>query len=284
MNTSYDKGNKIILIAADDGVTKPLETKAEAESEFIILSNTDSSAQGSDKILFIGYNELLTEIVTELDKYLSKDSEILIAYESEDEQDFDFNVNNISVQTRNCDIYNQQVLADFASRGYTQIVILSNSDIDANESDSKTLLILLHLRSLSQRNGYNFSITSEMRNVRNQELANVARVNDFVVSSNITGLMTAQLSQNRQLYEVFEDLLDEDGSEIYFKPVSDYIVLGKPVSLYTVVHALCLKDEIFIGYKRFIDDEGNFEIVLNPSKSSSTTFRDVDMFIVISEN
>lgn len=56
-----------------------------------------------------------------------------------------------------------------------------------------------------------------MRSVDNQELATVAKVNDFVVGSIITNLMIAQISENRKLARLFEDLLDADGSELYMK-------------------------------------------------------------------
>ena len=33
---------------------------------------------------------------------------------------------------------------------------------------------------------------------------------------------------------IFDELLDEDGSEIYMRPVSDYVSISEPVTFYTI--------------------------------------------------
>ena len=53
---------------------------------------------------------------------------------------------------------------------------------DLHQADAHTLITLLHLRDLRERNGYTFSIVSEMLDTRNRALAQVTRADDFVVS------------------------------------------------------------------------------------------------------
>jgi len=65
--------------------------------------------------------------------------------------------------------------------------------------------------------------------LRNRELAEVTRVDDFIVSDHLVSLMMSQLSEDADLYAVFTDIFDPEGSEIYMKPVRDYVELGKPV-------------------------------------------------------
>ena len=79
-------------------------------------------------------------------------------------------------------------------------------------------------------------------------------------------------------------MLNEEGSEIYLKPVGDSVETGKPVALFSVARALISKGSIFIGYKRFTDTCGNYEIVLNPSKGNSVVFGEKDMLIAIARS
>ena len=54
---------------------------------------------------------------------------------------------------------------------YAHVVVLSYSDeLDHEEADSRTLVTLLHLRDIAERNGRSFSIVSEMLDDRNREL------------------------------------------------------------------------------------------------------------------
>ena len=76
-----------------------------------------------------------------------------------------------------------------------------------------------------------------MIDVRNRELAEVTRADDFVVSNKLVGLMLAQASENEYLSAIFDDLLDEKGSEIYMRLAADYVTTDKPVTFYTVAEA-----------------------------------------------
>ena len=89
-----------------------------------------------------------------------------------------------------------------------------------------------------------------MIDVRNRELAEVTRADDFVVSNKLVSLMLAQASENEYLSAIFDDLLDEKGSEIYMRPVDDYVAIDRPVIFYTVAEAARRRGEVAIGYRR----------------------------------
>jgi hypothetical protein len=130
-------------------------------------------------------------------------------------------------------------------------MVLGYSDhMEAQSADTRTLITLLHLRKLSERLGEHISVVSEMIDIRNRELAEVTRADDFVVSNKLVSLMLAQASENEYLSAIFDDLLDEDGSEIYMRPVGDYVDLDQPVSFYTIAEAARRRGETAIGYRR----------------------------------
>src|SRR4030042_6291682 len=109
-----------------------------------------------------------------------------------------------------------------------------------------------------------------MLDIRNRSLAEVAKVNDFIVSDKILSLILTQVSENKLLNLVFKDLFDSDGSEIYIKKAYNYIDCRNEVNFYTVLEAASLKNEVAIGYK-LIEHETNparnYGIVINPEKS-----------------
>ncbi len=142
---------------------------------------------------------------------------------------------------------------------------------------------LLQLRDIAAKTGLKFSVTSEMRSVENQELAQVTKVTDFVVSSNITALMMTQISQAREQFVILDDLLSDDGSELYMKDAGRYVQLGESVDFYTIGAAATQYGEIVVGYKKYQDD-GEFDIVLNPPKAATVVLRQGDSLILLAEN
>ena len=114
-----------------------------------------------------------------------------------------------------------------------------------------------------------------MIDVRNRELAEVTRADDFVVSNKLVSLMLAQATENENLSAIFDDLLDEQGSEIYMRPAEDYVELGRPVNFYTVTEAARRRGEV--GHRLRAADAARPAttarnmggVVVNPSKSET---------------
>jgi hypothetical protein len=122
--------------------------------------------------------------------------------------------------------------------------------------------------------------------LRNRELAEVAKVDDFIVSDHLISLMMSQLSENGDLYDVFTDLFDPEGSEIYLKPAADYVEIGQSVNFYTVVEAARLRGETAIGYRIVSeqhDADKGYGVRTNPKKSVEVTFAATDKVIVLAE-
>src|SRR5258705_13152532 len=97
----------------------------------------------------------------------------------------------------------------------------------------------------------------------------------------------SQLSENAELFDVFTDIFDPEGAEIYLKPVSDYVATGEPVNFYTVVEAARRRGETALGYRSTSEanDAGNaYGVHTNPKKSEKVTFAPEDKVIVIAEN
>ena len=82
-------------------------------------------------------------------------------------------------------------------------------------------------------------------------------------------------------------MFDPEGSEIYLKPVGDYVETGQPVNFYTVVEAARRRGETAIGYRLFSeikDAAKTYGVHTNPKKSEQVTFAPEDKVIVLAEN
>lgn len=171
---------------------------------------------------------------------------------------------------------------------YLHVILLSDrSQPDIQKADANTLITLVHLRDIAETTGKRFSIVSEMLDVRNRKLAEVARVNDFIVSETIISLLMTQISENNMLSSVFEDLFNAEGSEIYIKPITEYIIPGKPVHFSTVVASARRKGESAFGYKVASEAQErltNCGIHINPAKSQLISFEPEDSIIVAAED
>lgn len=278
-----EKNDRVIYLVADDGVEKPHKSLPQIDKEAEVNFD-EKTEEAPENILVLGTNSMLTSILEELDHYVANGSRLIIADNSvpAEYEVLGSKMKNLKIETAECDINSRVNLDELTGRGVDHVLLLSNLECEAEISDAMTLLKLIHLRDISQKLSTPFSITSEMQNVTNQKLAKVAKVNDLVVGTNIINLILTQISENRELSDVFTDLLDEDGSEIYMKRASLYIKPERPVDFYTVTDIAARRNEIVVGYKTYTDN--TFQVILNPAKSEKITFTEKDYLILLAED
>jgi len=105
-----------------------------------------------------------------------------------------------------------------------------------------------------------------------------------VVSNKLVSLMLAQASENDMLGAIFDDLLDEEGSEIYMRPAEDYVAPGATVNFYTITEAARQRGEVAIGYHRPRPGAKANGIVVNPSKAALVDYQPGDRLIVLARD
>jgi hypothetical protein len=180
---------------------------------------------------------------------------------------------------------------------YHDVILLAN-DINteqnqletslSEEADAECLICLLHLRNMIDKNPRQktFNIVTEMFDIRNRELAEITRADDFIVSPNILSKYIAQISENKNLTKVFDILLTAEGVEIYLKPVSLFTKLGIAIPFHRILEASLQQQTLAIGYRlmKYAQDPNKFYgIVLNPDKDLPIIFRHDDKIIVLAE-
>ncbi|WP_368407029.1 potassium transporter TrkA [Actinomadura sp. NAK00032] len=314
---AYDLGVPGGLRRADGTVllNPPMDTVIRADDEIIVLAEDDllirlsagppppvreeaiSTAVARDPVpertLMLGWNHRAPKIIELLDEFLAPGSELVVAAPREDPTGRLAEPANLKVGFVRAEPTERPSLESLDVGGYQKVIVLSDAGHDPDTADARTLVTLLHLRDMEDAlgdpdtpGGDPFAIVSEMHDDANREIAQVTKADDFVVSEKLISLMLTQLSENRHLYDVFVDLLDPAGSEIYLKPACDYLVPGAAADFATLIESARRRGEVALGYRltaRFHEPPG-YGVVLNPDKAAPLTLAADDRVIVLAEN
>ncbi len=289
MNYIINKDDQIILIAQDDSkINRLLIPKEILPINFIPAPKREKEMETT---LILGWNHKGKKIIEELDHYVVKGSSVSILGEIEDVKDslalLSEELQNITLYFQHGNINDRNTLDELRIESFNHIIVLSYMDKGSIQiSDAITLICLVHLRDISEKAGKDFSVVSEMLDVQNRELAEVAKADDFIVSDNLLSLLMTQIAENKDLEMVYENLFNDEGAEIYLNPVEEYLDVHQPTDFYQVIESASKIGHTAIGYRKLSQkeyDNGKFGIVLNPLKSKSIQFEQGDFLIVLAE-
>jgi len=297
MDTRLAAADKIIAISADDDTIRLASLPSIPSDENAIVKVSQPHKPMPEKCLILGWNDCGATIIRELDHYVTKGSKVLVVVDTSISKEAAEagetlrhelrRMKNQKVDFREGDTTDRELLEELKAADYDHIIALSYASLDVQAADAKTLITLLHLRDIAEKDETPFSIVSEMLDLRNRQLAEATRVDDFIVSEHLISLMMAQLSENAELFAVFTDIFDPEGSEIYLKPAGDYIGTGKPVNFYTVVEAARRLGQVAFGY-RLASEAGDagrsYGVHTNPKKSRMVIFNPEDKIIVLAQD
>jgi len=291
LTTRVERGDRIIAISEDDDTIR-LSGRNDLQIEEDAIQTARPAAPAPEGVLILGWNWRAPAVINELDHYVPAGSTVtVLADDPEGAAEIARQcreLHNLTVTFQAGDTTDRRELENLPLQDVEHVILLSYSDhLDTQKADARTLITLLHLRDIAAQAGYAFSIVSEIMDIRNRYLAEVARADDFIVSDRLTSLLMAQVAENKALGAVFDDLFDPQGSEIYLKPASDYVRLGQAVNFYTVVEAARRRGEVAFGYRLQIhggDPARDYGVVINPRKSARVTFSGEDSVIVLAED
>ena len=285
--------DRIMAITHDDE-TFELSHRADLQIQAAAENTRAIEAFQPERTLVLGWSWRGPSILTQLDNYVPTGSSAIVV------ADFDRDMpvpvleevcpplDNLEVTFRTGDITSRQLLSNLGLSQFTHVIVLAYADtMSIQEADAHTLVALINLRDMADRLGHPYSIVSEMLDVRNRALAEVTRADDFVVSGRLVSLLLAQISETKELNDVFNDLLTPEGSELYLKPAADYVNLGTPLNFYTVVEAARRRGEIAVGYRvagYANDADRAYGVVMSPNKAAINQFSEGDRIIVVAES
>jgi voltage-gated potassium channel Kch len=282
-DTVLAAGDLIIVIAEDDDAIALAEP---GMPDLGVVSDSVVAPTRPESTLVLGHNEGLRLMLAELDGYSTARSRVSIVADV-DEPGFDGLV-NLDVTFRRGDPTSRKVLDGLYVHEFDHIIVLAAKEtLPAQRADAKTLITLLHLRDIAVKKGSDLNVVSEMIDDRNRELAEVTQADDFIVSDQLVSLMLSQLSENKRLTDVFDELFSASGAEIYLRPSNLYVPDGVEADFYTVLEAARRRGETAIGYRleaHARSSEHDYGVTVNPLKTRKRAFVPGDKVIVLSDH
>lgn len=277
-------GHTLIVVAEDDSTLKA-EPDATIGPDLGRLGTGSGEDDHPTRALLIGWNERAPIVLRELDNYAPPGSTltVLTSFDVRDVPELD----HLQVTVAPGQTTDRRTLEEHVQPDLDQVLVLCYSDdLEPQAADARTLVTLLHVRDILSGTGSVTPVVSEMLDDRNRVLAQVAHVDDVVVSGEIVSLLVTQLSEDPRLETVFDQLLGDEGSEIYLRPAEWYVQPGADVSYATIVAGASRRGETAIGYKSeaLAEGEASFGVRVNPAKAETFRVLPGDRVVVLADD
>lgn len=273
----------LVVIAEDDSILAGASVSSAAVDTASLAVRPTEEPHPTHAVV-LGWNERAPIIVSELDRYAAPGSTLTVvtAYGA---AGLPVTTNLVVTLVEESTSRRAVLDAQVAAHADQVIVLCYSEDLDAEAADATTLITLLHVRDILARAASESPIVSEMMDDRNRALAQVADIDDVVVSGEIVSLIVAQLAEDDRIEPVFQDLLQAEGSEIYLRPAHWYVEPGREVSWATVVAAASRHGETAIGFSSpgLAEGGSRFGVVVNPAKSDRVEIGEGDRVVVLAE-
>ncbi|MBW2704379.1 MAG: hypothetical protein JRF33_26475 [Deltaproteobacteria bacterium] len=295
--TVMEKGDEVLIVADDDSTIDFQSAPIVQPKDFPFeMQRVD---KGLERELILGWHSIASIAVREYAEYLLEGSSIEIVVHRPSEKTrkeiaalaaFHPDLQITLKESNPLDLDQLRALSPF---DYDNVIILSqDEDWNPEKTDSETLVILLLLRKIARDGKVDIrrsKIITQILDSENQELISQTNVNDFIISNKLITMIFAQLSEEPRIKEIYDDIFQEDGSEIYLKPVELYFK-ELPVTLRfcdMIGQAMKRDEEICLGYRleaHATEAEHNFGVKLNPAKDQQVTLNVGDTLVVLAED
>ncbi len=298
--------DELIVFAEDDSTieyyNKAIFTPTIKE---IPSSTIDSRTQ---RIAILNWTTKTSIIVEKLCSYLPNESEISI-YVSEKTSAIETKISHsdnkypgINIFINEVDLNDLEKLNHINPQNFDSILILSPGGTTIEEMDAYVISLLIRIRQIllskATENGNSDTkskkwpkLITEVMDSENIDIILNSGVEDFMVSNQFVSQIMAQVSEEPMALDVYDDLFQAEGSELYIKPASLYFDFNQKNSI-TLSYGDCiqaakLRNEIILGlqiHSNQRDKDNMFGIVLIPNKDDKFTITKEDGFIALAED
>lgn len=290
-----------ILIVADDDSTIDFQDEAVA----VPCDHDLASARQEQRVereLMIGWTFKSNAIIREFADYIIEGSEISVLLKNPSEKqvaeinELDAELDGIHVALVQKDCLNIEDLMSVKPFEYDNIIILAGTEtgegpVDAARVDSENIVALLLLRRIFSQypaESQNTKLITEILDSQNDALVAKAGVQDVIISNRLVSMIMAQISESADIKKVYDNIFQEDGSEIYLKPADLYFTsLPIEVSFADMMAIAQKRGEVCMGVKiKSLENskEDNNGITLIPEKNRTCILQPDDSLVVLAED
>ncbi|WP_405527707.1 NAD-binding lipoprotein [Streptomyces avidinii] len=308
--TPIGADDRIVLVSRDDDTAVQEDASSCVEEDAIVTVRP--AAPVAERLLLLGWNRRAPLIVEQLDQFVGPGTTLdVVSLGDETTMRCTSGISGarsrLEVDFRSGDITDPRLLAKLDVPSYDSVIVIGETGLEAvspaplpparaidltlapetgTETDDRTLVTLLHLRAIGEAAGRELSLTTEMSDDGNRLLAPAREGADFIVSGRLISLLMTQISENRHLADVFEELFRAEGNELHLKPVADYVRTDREVAFATLVESARRRRECALGYRLRAEAATGpaYGVRLNPDKRQRVRFGEHDWLIVLAES
>ncbi|MFI5674305.1 CASTOR/POLLUX-related putative ion channel [Streptomyces cellulosae] len=284
----------LLLVISRDDDTAWLDDCAELVEKAAMASGPATPAR-PERVLLLGWNRRAPLIVDQLRRRARPGSAVDVVAEGGEvtarqvsEADAHSGT-DLTVTLHHGDITRPETLRRLDVHSYDSVIVLGQDpapDQPPDTPDNRTLVTLLLLRQLEEATGRELPVVTELIDDRNRALAPISPGADVIISGKLIGLLMAQISQNRHLAAVFEELFSADGTGVRLRPATDYVLPGHETPFATVVAAARERGECAIGYRSHDDSSTTpgHGVRINPPKAERRRWTIEDEVVVVGKD
>lgn len=276
-------GDELLVIAEDDDSFSLTANHAVTLPEG--FKGATPISRQPERLWVCGSSPKLGDMLREYDNYVLPGSEAWLMPNEDKETFTEFikaevgSLKNLKLKYVEGDPTNPESLKKVASPDFYCALIVADTTQPEDEADAHTVMTVLLMRDLFKGFEKKPRIISEILDARTKDLLEQDYGADFVVSSEMTSMLLAQISERRDLNAVFADLFDSDGNEVYLKRAACFAVIGEITPWLAIQKMARQRGEVAIGYMKF-----GSKPLINPPQSESQAYADEDRIIVVSED
>jgi voltage-gated potassium channel Kch len=278
-------GDLGLIVLGENESILATAARSEAQPRDDAFSYVVPEADRPTHTVLIGWNDRAPLIVRELGTYAAPGSTLTVvtAYGDPGVPE----VEGMTVTVVKAQTTQRSVLEEHVRSGLDHVMVLCYSDhLPAEAADSLTLITLVHVRDILRKVQSGTPVVSELIDDRNRVLAQIANIDDVVVSGEIVSLVITQLSADSRIEPVLDELLGAEGTDIYIRPAEWYVVPYREVTWSTFVASASRRAETAIGYASpsFAKPGSRVGVALNPAKSETVVVGSGDRVVVLAKH
>ena len=302
VSRKLSKGDQVLILAGDDSKIEYSQSPVAKPRNLELVSG--NIPQRPERELILGWTHHTEFLIEQYADYVEPGSEIDIMLQAPSEKirDIVARVNqrlpNVTARLIEKNNLNREDLMSVEPFQYDNIIILAEEEGDATvRVDSEnivTLLLLQDIRANTQEMRAHIhenaatKLITEIVDSQNYDLFAEAGVNDVIISGRLISKMMAQISESLHLKEVYDQLFQSDGSEIYLKPARQYFaVLPDDVTFADMMRVAQKRGEVCLGWKIKALEKNTGEkcgVRLIPDKMKSCRLGPDDCLVVLAQD